>query len=43
MYSDFMTTHILFSEDIRILNGTRAYNEESSSNILFAEEIEEFP
>jgi hypothetical protein len=38
-----MTTHIFFKEDIRVFDATRAYDEESSSDIFWTEVIEEFP
>lgn len=43
MYTDFMTTHIFFDEDIRKLDGTRAHDEESSTNIIWTEVIKQFP
>ena len=43
MHANFMTTHVLFYEDIRIFNATRAYDEESSTDIFLTEVIEEFP
>lgn len=43
VYTKFMTTHILFYEDIRTFNDTRAYNEESRTKIVLFEEIEELP
>ena len=41
--TNFMTTHILFYEDVRILNATRTNDEESSADIFLTEIIEEFP
>lgn len=43
IYTNFMTTHIFFSEDIWILKATRTNHEESSFNIFWSEVIEEFP
>ena len=43
VYTNFMTAHILFYENRRILNATRAYDEESSINSFWTEVIEEFP
>ena len=43
VYTKLMTTHILFNENARILNATRAYDEESRFNISWTEVIEKFP
>jgi hypothetical protein len=43
MYTNFMTTHIFFYQNIWILNATRANDEEGSTNIFWTEVIEEFP
>lgn len=43
MYANFMTIHVLFDEDTRKFDGTRAYNEKCSTDIFFVEIIEQFP
>ena len=43
MYTNFMTTHIFFNEDIRIFDASRTNDEECSADISWSEVIEEFP
>ena len=43
MYTNLMTKHIFFYEDLWILNTTRTDYEESGSDVFWCEVIEEFP
>lgn len=43
MYGNFMTTHVLFDENIGVFDDTRTYGEESGSDIFLLKKIEQFP
>ena len=43
MYTNLMTKHIFFYEDLWILNTTRTDYEESGFDVFWCEVIEEFP